>query len=273
MPTYFDIDKGEFVKKEAEKRPGVIEMGDSAAVLIKGDKGDKGDPGESITGPHGPKGDKGDIGPAGKDGVDGKDGRDGKDGKDGLNGKDGKPGPAGPKGLSGKDGVDGKDGRPVELTRSPTHIQWRYKGDSAWRDLMPIPKARGKSGGGGVHKLRDLFDIDFSGLNDNDVLTYNAATGEFDFSAPAGGSGAVDSVNGQTGVVVLDADDVGAVSAIPLPGDVTYTGDQITEIALTGGNTYEIAYNLDGTINTVDDGTYLRTFVYDNGRIDSWTVA
>ena len=41
-------------------------------------------------------------------------------------------------------------------------------------------------------------------------------------SSGGGGGGAVDSVNGQTGIVVLTASDVGAISA--LTGDVTASG-------------------------------------------------
>jgi hypothetical protein len=45
-------------------------------------------------------------------------------------------------------------------------------------------------------------------------------------SATGGGGGAVDSVNGQTGVVVLDADDVGAQ-----PADATLTALSTTDLA------------------------------------------
>lgn len=43
--------------------------------------------------------------------------------------------------------------------------------------------------------------------SDNDILTYNAGTNQWEPAAPTV-SGAVDSVNGQTGVVTLDADDI-----------------------------------------------------------------
>lgn len=150
---------------------------------------------------------------------------------------------------------NGADARQIEMNASDTHIQWRREGDALWRDICEIPKGKKFYGSGGGRSIASIREI---------------AREEI---AAGGGGGAVDSVNGQTGVVVLDADDIGAVSNIPLPGAVTYTGEQITEIALTGGNTYTIAYNLDGTIDTVADGTYTRTFSYDgNGRIDSWGV-
>ncbi|MCP4077654.1 MAG: hypothetical protein GY744_15890, partial [Gammaproteobacteria bacterium] len=49
-------------------------------------------------------------------------------------------------------------------------------------------------------------DVDLTGLADNDILVYDSGTSTFK-PEPAP-SGAVDSVNGQTGVVVLDADDI-----------------------------------------------------------------
>ena len=58
----------------------------------------------------------------------------------------------------------------------------------------------------------------------NITLTPPEGTGEVTISAAGGGSGDVVSVNGETGVVVLDAADVGAVTI----GDVnpTYFADQ-----------------------------------------------
>jgi len=57
------------------------------------------------------------------------------------------------------------------------------------------------SGSIGTHS-----DVDLTGLSDNDILVYDSGTSTFK-PEPAP-SGAVDSVNGQTGVVVLDADDI-----------------------------------------------------------------
>ena len=65
----------------------------------------------------------------------------------------------------------------------------------------------------------------------------------------------------------------GGGSSVPLPGEVTRTGGLISEIALTGGATYTIGRDVNDRIETIDDGTYLRTFTRDgNGRIESWTV-
>lgn len=272
MPTKFDTKTGEFIDIKDAKQKNIIELPDSTTILIKGDKGDKGDKGED-----------------GKDGIDGKSiagergekGEAGKDGIDGLPGKDGKDG-------IGIIGIAGKDGREVELGTSATHFQWRYVGEE-WINLSPLPKNLTGISGGGRWRLKDLQDSLLAGSNITitqvDKKLVIASTG-------GGGSGHTIEDEGTplttrsklnfvgAGVTVTDdsGDDatvvtiLGGGSDVPLPGTVTYTGDQITEIALSGGNTYDITYNLDGTINTVDDGTYLRTFTYSTGKIASWTV-
>ena len=102
-----------------------------------------------ITGKDGKDGAPGKDGADGKDGKDGidgapgKDGADGKDGKDGIDGVDGKPG------ADGKDGADGQpgaDGREVELRTTETHIQWRYVGDTEWKDLIALSEITGPKG-------------------------------------------------------------------------------------------------------------------------------
>lgn len=49
-------------------------------------------------------------------------------------------------GGSGGTGVDGEDGREVELQKSETHVQWRYVGDIAWIDLIPLSELKGDTG-------------------------------------------------------------------------------------------------------------------------------
>jgi hypothetical protein len=48
------------------------------------------------------------------------------------------------------DGIDltpGDDGREVQLQANSTHIQWRYVGDAAWTDLLPLSAITGPAGG------------------------------------------------------------------------------------------------------------------------------
>jgi len=56
--------------------------------------------------------------------------------------------------------------------------------------------------------LKGLADVDGSGFTTVSVVTYNPSTQEFEAGA-SGGGGAVDSVNGEIGVVVLDKSDIG----------------------------------------------------------------
>ena len=64
-------------------------------------------------------------------------------------------------------------------------------------------------GSGEVNLLR-LDDVDISNIGNNKFLRYNAANAKIEFATVTGGTGgAVDSVNGQTGEVVLSTTDVG----------------------------------------------------------------
>ena len=57
--------------------------------------------------------------------------------------------------------------------------------------------------------LNDISDVNITSLADNQILVYDSATSKWINEANAGGGGgAVNSVNGLTGVVVLDTDDI-----------------------------------------------------------------
>ncbi len=117
---------------------------------ITGKDGKDGAPGKD--GADGKDGKDGIDGAPGKDGADGKDGKDGIDGADGKDGADGAPGKDGVDGAPGKDGADGADGQPgadgreVELRTTETHIQWRYVGDTEWKDLIALSEITGPKG-------------------------------------------------------------------------------------------------------------------------------
>lgn len=75
-----------------------------------------------------------------------------------------------------------------------------------------LPKPEVWTGGGGAHALVQLKkDVRITNPQDNDVLSYDTASKKWINTVASGG--AVDSVNGQTGDVVLDAADVGAATA------------------------------------------------------------
>ena len=107
---------------------------------------------------------KGEKGSDGKDGQDGKNGIDGKngvnglngsngtngingiDGKNGLNGAQGIQGQKGDRGEKGEQGNNGQDGREIEIRKDALYIQWRYKGDSNWNNLIAYSDLKGEKG-------------------------------------------------------------------------------------------------------------------------------
>lgn len=61
----------------------------------------------------------------------------------------GPQGPEGPVGQNGTDGQNGADGRSIELTKTETHIKWRYSGQAenvGWTELIAIADLIGPEG-------------------------------------------------------------------------------------------------------------------------------
>lgn len=50
---------------------------------------------------------------------------------------------------AGAPGVNGADGKQVELQQSSGYVQWRYVGDTTWRNLMPLSMITGSDGSDG----------------------------------------------------------------------------------------------------------------------------
>lgn len=101
----------------------------------------------------------------------------------------------------GERGKPGKNG--TEITAE--QIIAKIKGKFSYNELADIPTAFTKPGLGGTGYLREITDIDMSvEPTDGQALVYRAATKKWTPGSVSGGGGAVDSVNGQTGVVVLD---------------------------------------------------------------------
>jgi serine protease Do len=51
--------------------------------------------------------------------------------------------------VKGADGADGADGRATQFNVSKTHLQWRYVGESTWRDLISLATITGPVGPAG----------------------------------------------------------------------------------------------------------------------------
>ena len=203
-----------------------------------------------ITGKDGKDGAPGKDGADGKDGKDGidgapgKDGADGKDGKDGIDGADGKPG------ADGKDGADGQpgaDGREVELRTTETHIQWRYVGDTEWKNLIALSEITGPKGDKGDAGEKgdkgdkgepgekgdkgdkgdpgdkgDKGDKGDPGLTPSIGENGNWFIGDQDTGVSAKGSGSVPSI-GENGNWFIDGKDTGVHAGEKVPEGTYFT--------------------------------------------------
>lgn len=121
---------------------------------LRGEQGKQGEAGKT--------GDKGDDGKDGRDGNSGQTGTAGATGVDGRNGKDGAPGADGQDGIIGRDGDDGADGDTgpgVELQKGSEYIEWRWEGESTWRNLIAYADLRGEKGDTGEQGPQGLQGI------------------------------------------------------------------------------------------------------------------
>lgn len=76
-----------------------------------------------------------------------------------------------------------------------------------WETSVGVKSVNGDSGPAVVLGLGDLDDVNTSGISSGQTVVWNGT------GFVAGDAGSVDSVNGQTGVVVLDASDIGNAPA------------------------------------------------------------
>ena len=148
----------------------------------------------------------------------------------------------GPKGQDGKDGNSGKDGREIELGRSDTHIQWRYVGESEWRDLVDLDELKGDKPRPGI-----------------DYFVMHGKDGR-------------DGRNGQPGI----AGESGGDSLLE-DSTFTYTDGLVTRIDYESGQYKELSYNVDDTVHTVvwhrDTDIVTKTFTYNgDGTVASIDV-
>lgn len=170
----------------------------------------------------GPAGPKGETGERGLDGANGRDGRDGVDGRNGVDGQDG---------VSVTDANIDFDGSLIITLSSGRTIN---VGEVVAPDLAEKIKVITNGGGtsqgvlDAIAALQAQIDtlIPSQTGNAGKFLTTNGTSTSW---ATVAGGGAVDSVNGQTGVVVLDAADVGAE-----PADATILKDADIGVTVQG---------------------------------------
>lgn len=196
---------------------------------LQGLQGDKGEVGKQ--GPSGLNGIDGKDGRDGLDGIDGKDGRDGLDGAIGKKGRDGLDGPSGPKGEDGRDGTDGTDGKDgrgiksVKVNEKNMLVVTYDDGDMTIAGKVSVTREATTVGGG---LPLGSFGITGTKTNDAGELVILGTWGkEFNTGFTSGG-----------GVTLSNP-------------TFTYTSGALTSVAYTGGHTKVLAYNGDGTLNTV----------------------
>jgi len=173
----------------------------------------------SIIPEQGPKGE------AGERGLDGAPGRDGRDGADGRDGKDGKDGQDGVSVTGAKIDFDGSliitlsTGREINVGEVvAADLAEKIRVTMSTNSSVAIQDE-------GTTLTSGVRNINFTGTG----VTATASGDSVTVNVSGGGGGAVDSVNGQTGVVVLGATDVGA---LPLTGG-TVTGPTVVSMSST----------------------------------------
>jgi len=91
--------------------------------------------------------------------------------------------------------------------------------------------------GEGLATAKNLVDLPFKSLTAGSNVTLTASGTEIEISATGGGGGAVDSVNGETGVVVLDTDDIDEGVT-----NLYYTDTRVSANSAVTLNTAKISY-------------------------------
>lgn len=221
---------------------GFSKWADLVAVKdLQGIDGKDGKPGAP-----GIPGEKGDVGITGQPGI---------DGKNGLIGPTGPSGPAGPRGLEGEKGVNGIDGkngakgqpgREIQLQTSKTHIQWRYKGELLWHNLILLAELkgpRGDQGQAGPQGERGLRGVQgYTGAAGTKGET--GAAGPQGPPGPGGGdewvtnevpSGAVDGINNvfSTAFAFVSGETAVSINGLRQTLNLHYTESGISQVTIS----------------------------------------
>lgn len=155
--------------------------------------------------------------------------------------------PAPKQGLPGKKGDKGDAGS-ADTGEDIVKKLLALEGDNR----LPADALRGLPlfGRGGAGYLRELSDVDISGLQAGQGLVWNGKTW---VPGSSSGGGAVDSVNGQIGVVVLTTDDIADTVTNP------YYADSLVAAYLAANgyiNSAEMSIVVDGTaVKLVNDSS------------------
>jgi hypothetical protein len=200
--------------------------GDTGASGERGEVGKQGTPGkDGRDAVDGLQGAAGLDGLPGKDGLDGKPGKDGKVGKAGLDGVDGKQGPRGKVGPKGDTGDAGKGISSIKVNEENMLVITYDNGEMDIAGKVSVTRESTTVGGG-----LPLGSFGLTGTKTNDageLIILGTWGKEFNTGFISGG-----------GVTLSNP-------------TFTYTSGALTSVAYTGGHTKALAYNGDGTLNTV----------------------
>lgn len=224
-----------------------------------------------------------------KDGIDGKNGRDGVNGRDGRAGRDGAQGPKGADGINGANGQDGVDGVSVtdahidfdgSLIINLSSGQVLNVGEVVAPDLVEKIKVITNGGGTSQGVLDTLESLQYQinsiiigGLptqtgNAGKFLTTDGTNASW-ATVGGGGGGAVDSVNGQTGTVVLTTTNISE-------GTRLYYTDARTRAAISAGTGISYSSATGIVTNSAPDQTVALTAgtgISATGTYPNFTVA
>ena len=161
-------------------------------------------------------------------GADGSVGQDGTDGKDGVNG------------TNGKDGTNGIDGKTPEIRVDGNTLQWRYTGESNWRDLYDLSTLKGADGANGADgqngTCSGYFYAQGNSTQLNSTLPFNAQIN----------SGNLVTYNGSQGTITLKQ---GHVYQVSFSGSIALGATQSNQsfgAAITDG--YDNTQSMNSTL-------------------------
>ncbi len=215
----------------------------------------------------------------GSDGINGQNGEDGKNGKTPFIGKNGNwwigttdtgIKAAGTDGKDGINGINGTDGKEIEIQKTESHIQWRYKGGE-WQNLVTLSDITGPSGQNGTNgetgkttefrvegnQLQWRYTGDTVWLNLYDLSALKGADGKNGKNGENGTNGkdGKDGRDGKDGLCAGYFSAKGKVSgwnaSLPLTvkkesGNLISYNPSGNKITLTKGHTYSLVFS--GTV-------------------------
>lgn len=200
---------------------------------------------------------RGPIGPAGPQGDPGSDGREVEIQNNGTFIQWRYVGDAVWQNLVALSTLVGPAGTPVELRNSGIAIEWRYVGDPTWITLVTIAAITGPQGVQGIQGIQGNPGTDGTdGIMASVVAGTGISVNSTDPANPiVSNSGAI-SVNGQTGVVELEAVDIeDVVTAV-----TSVAGVATLDLALGNGFTLTLTEDTDIVLDNEPAAGVLRTF-------------